>query len=99
MYYKIVTSINLLLTYIKFCYNFKPYQTERGYEMNLLKLKAVCVEKGITNKELSVLWGCSSRQTVTNKRTGRTGITLEEAQKFSEYAHLTDKQKIEIFLS
>ena len=67
--------------------------------MNHIKFKAVCVEKGISNKELAVLWKCRSLQTVTNKRTGRTGITLEEAQKFSEYAHLTDEQKIDIFLS
>lgn len=67
--------------------------------MNHVKFKAVCVEKGISNKELAVLWKCRSLQTVTNKRSGRTGITLDEAKAFSDYAKLTPQERLDIFLT
>lgn len=66
--------------------------------MDLLKLKKTVAEKNIKQKELIPLWKCS-RQSVSNKLSGKSPITLEEAEKFSEYAHLTDEQKIDIFLS
>ncbi len=66
--------------------------------MNLPKLKGKIAENNIGQKELASLWGCS-RQTVSNKVNGKTPITIEEAQKFSEYAGLTETERASIFLA
>lgn len=67
--------------------------------MNLAKLKGTIVEKKISRNELCFLWGLKSTAAVSNKINGKTSITLDEAQRFSEYAHLTDREKVDIFLS
>lgn len=67
--------------------------------MNLPKLRGIIAEKKIKQKDLSVLWDNCSRQTVSNKVNGKAPITIDEAQKFSEFANLTDQEKVEIFLS
>lgn len=66
--------------------------------MNLLKFKAKCVEANVSRMELCRLWK-RNLKTVSNKMTGKTSITLDEAQRFSEYAKLSDDEKVEIFLS
>lgn len=73
---------------------------ERGYanRMNLPKLRGKIAEQNIGHKEIGFEIKCS-RQTVSNKVNGKTPITLEEAQKLSELLHLTDQDKIDIFLS
>ena len=75
-------------------------QQERGYtyKMNLAKFKGKLAEKNINRKELCSLWG-KTRQTVANKVNGKAPITVDEAQKFSELAELTDQEKVEIFLT
>lgn len=67
--------------------------------MNLPKLKGKIVEKRISRNDLCEIWGLRSLTAVSNKVTGKAPITLEEAKKFSEYADLTDNEKVEIFLS
>ena len=67
--------------------------------MNLPKLKGKIVEKQISRNDLRELWGLRSLTAVSNKITGRAPITLDEAWKFSEYAKLTDEEKLDIFLS
>lgn len=66
--------------------------------MNNARLKGVIAEKGIKRKELCALWGCTPAS-ASNKVSGKLPIKLDEAQKFSEYAHLTDDEKVEIFLT
>lgn len=66
--------------------------------MNTPKLKAKIAERNIKRAELGELWGCT-RQTVYCKINGKTPISTDEAQRFSEYANLTDEEKINIFLS
>ena len=66
--------------------------------MNIPKLKGALAERGIKSNDLGDLWGCS-RQTVSGKINGKTPISLDEAQRFSEYAHLTDDEKVEIFFT
>ena len=67
--------------------------------INIPKLKGVIAEKGISQTDLCELWGCKTRQTVSGKVNGKVPISLDEAQRFSEYANLTDEEKIKIFLS
>ena len=67
--------------------------------MNIPKLKGVIAERGISQNDLRELWGCKTRQTVSSKVNGKTPISLDEAQRFSEYAHLTDDEKVEIFFT
>jgi len=66
--------------------------------MNIPKLKGVMVEKGIDRNELCFIWNCSLK-TVSNKLTGKTPITLEEAKRFSAAAELSDEDKFKIFLA
>ena len=65
--------------------------------MNLTKFNEFCEERKITPTILSEIWGIS-RQAVWCKKNGKYPITLDEAKKFSEYAKLTDKEKLNIFL-
>lgn len=67
--------------------------------MNIPKLKGVIAERGISQNDLCALWNNKTRQTVSNKVNGKAPISLDEAQRFSEYAKLTDEEKIDIFLS
>lgn len=66
--------------------------------MNIPKFKGVMVEKGIDRKKLSDLWECSA-STVQRKLDGKRPITLDEAQRFSDVAGLTDEEKFIIFLA
>ena len=66
--------------------------------MNLAKFKGKLAEKNINRKELCAVWG-KTKQTVANKINGKAPITVDEAQKFSEIAGLTDQEKVEIFLT
>lgn len=66
--------------------------------MNLLKFKAKCVEANVSRNELCRLWN-RNLKTVSNKMTGKTAITLDEAQTFAEFTNLSDTEKVEIFLS
>ena len=66
--------------------------------MNLLKLKAKCVEKAIDRKELGFIWG-TSQSSIQRKLSGKSPITLDEAQRFAKAAGLTDAEKFDIFLS
>lgn len=66
--------------------------------MNAPKLKAKIAELNIKQATLCEIWG-RTRQTVSSKVNGKIPITLDEAQRFSEYANLTDEEKINIFLS
>ena len=66
--------------------------------MNLPKLKGIIAEKDISRKELCELWNCSPTA-ASGKVNGQIPIRLDEAQRFSEYANLTDNEKVEIFLS
>ena len=66
--------------------------------MNTPKLKAKIAERNIKQAKLGEIWGCT-RQTVYCKINGKTPITTDEAQKFSELAELTDTEKVNIFLS
>lgn len=67
--------------------------------MNMPKLKGIIAEKGIDQKTLCVIWGNVSRQTVSCKINGKVPITLDEAKKFSDYAKLTNQERIDIFLT
>ena len=67
--------------------------------MDHAKLKGVIAERGIKQSELRELWGCKTRQTVSSKINGKAPITLDEAQRFAEYANLTDDEKVKIFLT
>ena len=66
--------------------------------MNVPKFKAKLVEKEISRTELASLWGCTTR-TVTNKITGKSPVSLDEAKAFSKRAELTDEEKFVIFLA
>ena len=66
--------------------------------MNILKLKAKCVEKSIDRKELGFIWNIS-QSSIQRKLSGKSPITLDEAQRFAKAAKLTDAEKFEIFLS
>lgn len=66
--------------------------------MNILKLKAKCVEKNISRDELAFILGCSS-SSIQRKLAGKSPITVDEAQRFSKAANLTDEEKFSIFLS
>ena len=66
--------------------------------MNHSKLKGAIAERGIKRDELCELWGCTPAA-ASNKVNGKSPISLTQAQSFSEYAHLTDKEKVEIFLT
>ena len=67
--------------------------------VNIPKLKGIIAEKDIKQTDLCVLWGCKTRQTVSGKVNGKIPISLDEAQRFSEFANLTDEEKVNIFLS
>ena len=69
-----------------------------GNEMNLLKFKAKCVEANVSRSDLCRMWE-RNMKTVSNKMTGKTAITLDEAQTFAKYANLSDTEKVDIFLS
>ena len=69
------------------------------YEMNLPKLRGKIAEKGFSQNDISRLFGGCTRQTVSNKVSGKTPITLDEAQRLSELLNLTDQEKLDIFLS
>lgn len=70
-----------------------------GWQMvNLPKLRAKLAEKGIKVNDLVEIWGCT-RACASKKVNGRSKIRLDEAQRFSDYAHLTDEEKVEIFFS
>lgn len=69
------------------------------YEMNLPKLRGKIAEKGFNQTDISRLFGGCTRQTVSNKVSGKTPITLDEAQRLSELLDLTDQEKLDIFLS
>jgi hypothetical protein len=71
-------------------------ETEKG--MDLKKFNEVCEAKKITVKELVALWNCT-RQAVWCKKNGKYPITLDEAKKFSDYAKLTNQERIDIFLT
>lgn len=88
------------MTLAKQKFTIKPYQAKGGTQnqMNLPKLRGKIAEQNIGHKEIGFEIKCS-RQTVSNKVNGKTPITLEEAQKLSELLHLTDQDKIDIFLS
>ena len=66
--------------------------------MNLPKFRAKLAEKNIKVNDLCTLWG-RNRNGVSRRVNGKIPITLDEAQRFSEYANLTDNEKVEIFLS
>lgn len=66
--------------------------------MNIPKFKGMLAEKNISVNDLKSLLNCT-RQTASRKVNGKTPISLVEAQFISEYAHLTDAEKIAIFLS
>lgn len=66
--------------------------------MNNAKLKAKIVEKKISRNELCVLWDCTPTA-ASNKVNGKLPISLTQAQRFSEYANLTDDEKVDIFLT
>ena len=67
--------------------------------VNIPKLKGKIAERGISQNDLRELWGYKTRQVVSSKVNGRKPITLDEAQRFAEFAHLTDNEKVEIFFS
>ena len=67
--------------------------------MNIPKLRAKVAEKNIKREDLRLLWGLECVTTVSNKINGKTPITLDEAQRFSDYAGLTDEEKLVIFFS
>ena len=66
--------------------------------MNLPKFRAKLAEKNIKVNDLCALWD-RNRNGVSRRVNGKIPITLDEAQRFSEYADLTDEEKVEIFLS
>ena len=66
--------------------------------MNTPKLRAKIAELNIKQAALCEIWGCT-RQTVYCKINGKLPMTIDEAQRFSELANLTDNEKAEIFLS
>ena len=67
--------------------------------MNIPKLRAKVAEKNIKREELCKLWGLGCVTTVSNKINGKTPITLDEAQRFADYAGLTDEEIVVIFFS
>ena len=67
--------------------------------MNIPKLRAKVAEKNIKREELRKLWGLECVTTVSNKINGKTPITLDEAQRFADYAGLTDEEIVVIFFS
>ena len=67
--------------------------------MNIPKLRAKVAEKNIKREDLCKLWGLGCVTTVSNKINGKTPITLDEAQRFADYAGLTDEEKLVIFFS
>ena len=66
--------------------------------MNLPKFRAKLAEKNIKINDLCGIWD-RNRNGVSRRVNGKIPITLDEAQRFSEYADLTDSEKVEIFLS
>ena len=66
--------------------------------MNLPKFRAKLAEKNIKISDLCTLWG-RTRQTVSSKVNGKVPIALDEAQKLSDFANLTDEEKVVIFFS
>ena len=67
-------------------------------KVNIPKLRAKLAENNIKVNDLVTLWGCT-RACASRKVNGKSQITLDEAQRFSEYANLTDDEKVEIFLT
>lgn len=67
--------------------------------MNIPKLRAKVAEKNIKREELCKLWGLECVTSVSNKINGKTPITLDEAQRFADYAGLTDEEIVVIFFS
>ena len=66
--------------------------------MNIPKFKGKLAEKNIKINDLAKLWKCS-RDGASRRANGHRAISLDEAQTFSEYANLTDNEKVDIFLS
>lgn len=66
--------------------------------MNLPRLRGKIAENNVGQKELAILLKCS-RQAVFNKVNGKSPIKVDEAQILSDRLHLTDQEKLDIFLS
>lgn len=68
--------------------------------MNIRKLKAKIVEKGLTHKDIAAkdVWNCALC-TVSQKINGVRPMSLEEANKLAELLGLTPKEYYEIFFS
>lgn len=65
-------------------------------KINYPKLRGTLVEKGIKQKDLATLWGCST-QLASNKLNGKSPMSECEAEALSILAKFTDKEKMLIF--
>lgn len=74
-----------------------PTRKEENDKVNIPKLRAKIAENNIRVNDLMNLWGCT-RACASRKINGKSEIHLDEAQKFADFARLTDEEKVEIFL-
>jgi predicted transcriptional regulator len=72
-------------------------QRKGPIEMNVFKLKAKIVERGMGVEELAGILGMST-QTLYRKLRTPLSMTLMDAIKLKDILGLTDKEAIEIFL-